>query len=289
MKINDLINRITPIYNSYQKGKNILLPTQLLILMWEIGDLLDIYIKKNNVAPHALYRGIYGKSEGSTNIIQRSYITREFLGRSYRIRQIFKTKEDLQKTLPNLSAINHFREAMPFFDNPKYKLDQKPLKELLYIINSTITTNKQKELYVKCLRNKKIGVKNPRTQQLIRMNEDKTIFINFYNEVYGVIKMKNYQLAIKKIIPPTKKILEVLSLNCGAISTDGLKMKKFELPNKIDTRWRNFSELILKLISKENPIERRRFRRIIPPEKMLSLSEMIYALTSPNLYNNYKV
>lgn len=288
MKINDLINRITPIYNSYQKGKSILSPTQLLILMWEIGDLLDIYIKKNNIAPHTLYRVIYGKSEGSTNIIQRSYIAREFLSRSYRISQIFKTKEDLQKTLPSLTAINHFREAMPFFDNPKYKLGQKPLKELLDIINSTIN-NKQKELYVKCLRNKKIRVKNPRTQKLIGMNEDKTIFINFYNEVYGVIKMKNYQLAIKKILPPTKKILEVLSLNCGAISTDGLKMKKFKLPNKIDTRWRNFSELILKLISKENPIERRRFRRIIPPEKMLSLSEMIYALTSPILYNNYKV
>ena len=288
MKTNDLIKKITPIYNSYQKEKGVFSPTQLIMIMWDIGDILNNYIKQNNIAPHALYREIYGKSEGSTNIVQKSYIAREFLGRSYRVRKIFKTKEDIKKILPNLVAINHFREAMPFFDNPKYRLDPKSLQEFLNIINGP-STNKQKENYIKNLRSKKIGVKNPRTQQLTKMKEEKSIFINFYNEIYSAIKLNDYQKALENISPPSKSMLEILSVNCGAISTDGLKMKEFKIPKKMDIKWKNFAELILKLISKENPIERRRFRRLIPPEKMLRVSEMIYALTNIERYNNFKL
>jgi hypothetical protein len=113
MSIDLLIQEITPIYNAYQKGQGMLKPAALIELMWDIGTILEKYITLYNVAPHTLYRDIYGKSEGTKNVKQRSYITREFLGRSYRVKRIFKERKDIQKQLPKLSATNHFREAMP--------------------------------------------------------------------------------------------------------------------------------------------------------------------------------
>ena len=90
--LSNLINSITPLYNIYKENSSILTGTQALEIMWEIGELLNKYIKKNKIKPHALFRDIYGKSENSENIIQKSYITREFQGRCYRIRTIFNSK-----------------------------------------------------------------------------------------------------------------------------------------------------------------------------------------------------
>jgi hypothetical protein len=46
--------------------------------MWDIGDILKNFINQNDIAPHKLYRIVYGKSDGSENISQKSWVTREF-------------------------------------------------------------------------------------------------------------------------------------------------------------------------------------------------------------------
>ena len=100
MNINILIQQITPFYNKF-KDNNISAVDQIKT-MWDIGEILKEYIQMNDVAPHTLYRAVYGKSEGTENIIQKSYITREFLGRCYRVRNIFSTKDQITREFPNL-------------------------------------------------------------------------------------------------------------------------------------------------------------------------------------------
>lgn len=288
MSTESLIQAITPTYNAYQKGVGTLLPTELLLLMWDVGSAIEKHVELYHVPPHALYRQIYGKSEGAKNIKQRSYIAREFLSRSYRVKRMFKVKAEIKKQFPKLTAINHFREAMPFFDNPKYVLGAKEKQELLRVMNGPLS-NKEKENYIQKLQSKKIGIKNPRTQQLNKLDEDKLVFVKFYNDVFSALKLGSYDKAKKVLSLPAPKFIAVLSLNCGAISADGLMVEKFEPPKDLDIRWKSFATVIQKLITNENPIERRRFRRLIPPERMIRLSEMLYALTAAEKYKSFKI
>src|SRR3989304_6943433 len=94
------------------------------------------YIDQNNIAPHALVWSVYGNAEGKKNIEKKSYITREFQNRCHRIRRIFGVKEQIRKDLPCLKSFTTFREAMPFFDNGKYKLEDKKRGNLLALLNS---------------------------------------------------------------------------------------------------------------------------------------------------------
>ena len=82
-----IISEIAPLYNSYQKETD---PVKSIVLMWEIGKILDGYIMQLNIKPHALYRELYGKSETGRNTEQRSYISREFQGRCFRVYHMFK-------------------------------------------------------------------------------------------------------------------------------------------------------------------------------------------------------
>jgi hypothetical protein len=283
METKILMQEITPLYNSYQEAKKTQAPAILLGIMWEIGNILEEYISESGVAPHTLFRTLYGKSESSSNVTQKSYIAREFLGRSYRVRRIFPKKRDILVQFPRLTAFEHFRAAMPFFDNPKYALNEKERAELFSMINS-IRPNVEKKRYIQRLQVEKINRKNPRTQQLASLATEKDLFVNFYNEVFEILSMGDYKKAQNKHKIPEESFLSVLSRNCGALSADGLRMEQFEIPDTIEGKWRDFSLLIQRLISKESPVERRRFRRLIPPNRMFRLSEMIYALSSPDRY-----
>lgn len=287
MKVSNLINKITPIYNEYRKNSDIAVPTDQIIRMWKIGDEIKKYLNKTKIAPHKLYREIYGKSESSSNVSQRSYITREFLGRSYRVRNMFETQSEIKKTFPNLTGFSHFREAMPFFDNPKHKLLDQEYKELLSILNS-YKPNTIKTKLVKQLLKKKIGIKNPRTQRLSDWQEEKDLFVRFYNELYNTINEFSFIEAREKLNCPSNRLIKVLAQNTGALSADGLKMNQMDISDSSGWLWKEYTSLVERLIKKESPVERRRFRRLVPADRLMRLSEMLYALTDDQSFNNFK-
>lgn len=281
MQLSSLIQEITPLYNSYkQNGKNIS-GTDALKIMWDIGDLLKQYIKNHNIAPHNLYREIYGKSEGSTNVTQKSYITREFQGRCYRIRNIFKDKQEIQKELPKLQSFTNFREAMPFFDNKKFKLQGEDKKKLLELLNGNLAPSLILDK-IKKLQKEKIGIKNPRTQQLEQLTNEKNIFIDFYNYVYHLINQDQKQilrdLKEKKI---DRSLILILAKNTNALSDDGIRSYEFEMDSKIqDPVWKKFGDTVNFFINQNTPKTIRRFRKIIPPVRIVKLADMLYSLSS---------
>ncbi len=288
MEINKLIKDITPHYNFYRTNGNKLSGSEALESFWEVGDLLVKFVEENKIAPHALYRKIYGKSEGKDDITQKSYITRDFLSRAYRIRNIFNNKIDIKVHFPGLKKFQLFYKAMPFIDNLKYAFIGPSRLKLYKLLNSNrSSTEVMKE--ISKLRKEKIGIKNPRTQKLVGMEKDKEIFVKFYNHIFDLFQTRNYKEAAVEFEELNTDFIKLLSQNTGAISADGLKMNEFELPEKIDVLWSAYSNLIKRLIEKKDSAVRRRFRRMIPPEKMVRLSEMLYALTSAEKYMNFKL
>jgi hypothetical protein len=287
MDLDNLIQEITPLYNSYKKEKLTLSGVQSLEVMWEVGFLLSDYIEKNTIAPHTLFWSIYGNAEGTKNIEKKSYVTREFLNRCYRIRRIFPKKQDIRTIFPNLRKFIPFREAMPFFDNPKYKLVGEEREKLLQLLNSK-QSQQQILKRIKQLQKEKIGIKNPRTQRLHELEGEKQIFIRFYNATYRLLKEGNYELVKQEIGEENMDYVKILSKNISALSQEGLKFYEFKIPQALNELWKNFSQVVKEFASQKTAKERRRFRRLISPERIVQLSDMLYALVSKENYKNFK-
>lgn len=278
MNLNTLIEEITPLYNTYKENSGTIKGTEAVKLMWEIGDLIQKYLKENDTAPHTLYRQIYGKSEGTTNAEQRSYLTREFLGRSYRIRNIFISIEEIEVKFPNLQRFLTFREAMPFFDNPKYKFSGKAMDDLLGILNSN---NSQKAFQqVRQLQKTHIGIKNPRNQRLEELEKDKKVFIDFYNYIYELSKKTEFeQRELLSSLGVSRELLNLISQETIALTEDGLQFSDLSLDPLLKIpEWGDYVQLIEKYKSQSNPKLVRRLRRLIPPIRMITLGEMIHNL-----------
>lgn len=285
MSINILIQQITPLYNKYRDNKDNISGTEALEIMWSIGDILKKYIEQNNIAPHALFWSVYGNAEGRKNIKKKSYITREFQNRCHRIRRIFGSKEQISKDFPRLKSFTSFREAMPFFDNGKYKLEGKERENLLALLNSKQQPKKILEK-IKVLQNEKIGIKNPRTQRLHEVEREKQLFIDFYNFIYKILRFGDYKLCLSEIDNVDLEYIKILSKNTSALSQEGLKVFDFDIPDNLKAPWKEFSKMIKNLITQKDPKMRRRFRRLIPVERIVRLADMLYGLSSEENYRN---
>jgi len=287
MSIQELISNITPLYNKYKKEKDIIFGTDAVILMWQMGDYLKKYLEEHDVAPHNLYRQIYGKSEGEKNIAQRSYITREAMSRCYRIRNIFDDVDMIKAKLPSLKRYRLFFQAMPFFDNAKYKFEKDEMNNLLELLNSNKSYKEIiNEIYK--LQKEKIGIKNPRSQRLKDLEKEKDCFINFYNYIHDLILQYEFKQLPDEVKKIDNEFIKIISKNTSAITQDGLKTYEFTIPNNLKEPWACYVALLEKLINQTDAKLIRRFRRIIPPERIARLSEMIYALNSEDSFNYFK-
>ena len=276
----ELIQAITPLYNDYRQRRNSLTGLEVVGIMWKAGDVLNKFIKDNEpLKPTTLFTMVYGKGKGTKNITQRSYITREFQERAYRIRNMFESEREIEENLSNLKHFTAFREAMPFFDNPKYKLDGKERKKLLILLNSDID-RKFVLREVNKLQKERIGIKNPRTQRLGELEREKEIFIEFYNSVYRLSEKTPKEITSKlkqDCVDPD--YITALARNTNALSQDGLRFTEFTIKDDIeDPLWKAYAEVIKKFSSQNSAVVARRFRRIIPPERIVTLADMLYSL-----------
>ena len=276
----ELIQAITPLYNGYRQQRSTLTGLEVVGIMWEAGDILSKFIKENEpLKPTTLFTMVYGKGKGAKNITQRSYITTEFQSRCYRIRNIFSSKAQIEKSLPNLKYYNLFREAMPFFDNKKYKLRGKEKKELLELLNST-RDYKSVLKEINKLQKTRIGIKNPRTQKHGELEKEKEIFIEFYNSVFRLSEKTPKEIASRlkqDFVDPD--YITALARNTNALSQDGLRFTEFTIKDDIeDPIWKDYAEVIRKFSSQNSAVVTRRFRRIIPPERIVTLADMLYSL-----------
>lgn len=277
MNHSSLIKEITPLYNHYKERSLSITGSEALITMWDIGKILSDYIKSTKIAPHKLYREVYGKSENDKNKTRNSWITREFQGRCYRIFRLFKDKDEINSNFPTLKSFTCFREAMPFFDNPKYLLKGSEKVELINLLNSDESISEIMKI-IRKLQKQKIGIINPRTQLLSSLELEKKVFVDFYNYIFSLIKdtniIKNYDTNL------SPEILLLLSKNTLALSQDGLKTNPMDSINVENQLLQQYYDQIKLFAEQKNFVLIRRFRRVIPPERFVKLADLLYTLST---------
>ena len=276
-----IISEITPHYIQYKNEKK---PVECIVKMWEIGKILDYYIKETGTKPHTLFRDLYGKSETSKNTQQKSYISREFQGRCYRVFHMFSTIEEIKNNLSNLKSITIFREAMPFFDNPDYKMDRSKLYALLLADKSNNEILKN----VKQLQEKLIGKKNPRTQRLHEMADEVENFKKFYVYILSYIKMQDFTQSTSKFTSETA--LETLQIREIAKNTEQLALSNVRHSTMIiqsaSENIADYVKMLENLLNPSNIKQLRRFKRLIDSKYILLLTDMLYALADEESYQN---
>jgi hypothetical protein len=273
MDIKGLVFQITPFYNKYKA--NIMIGSDALCLMWQIGALLDAYIKEKDIIPNNLYRKIYGGSEGSDNVQKKGYISREFLSRCYRIKNIFTDENEIKNIFPNLKSFNLFREAMPFFDNPIYNSKRKEMEDFL--------NTKEASLDKIRARLKEVNPKsNSRTQRLHELEGEKSIFIDFYNKIFNLSKVDKDTLFS---LLEKERIDQDLILTIGnatrALTIDGLKFPSLENKEEqvdINSLWFSYIEMLKEFSNESNAIKIRRFRKLIQAKRIAKLADYLYLL-----------
>jgi len=275
-----IITEITPLFLQYKSEK---VPEQAIAIMWKIGEILNRYIISTGLKPHTLYRDLYGKSETSINIQQKSYISREFQGRCYRVYKMFKTVEEIRLNLQGLKSISIFREAMPFFDNEKYKIDREQLYKILIDKNKSATAILNE---VKQLQSSLIGKKNPRTQKLSEMGDETNSFKEFYQYVLSFIKMKNFLDASSLFAKETglnEKQVKILAKNTEQLALSNVQHSSLNLVSSVQLV-QKYIETLEELLSPKNIKKLRRFRRLVNNRYVLLLTDMLTALTDEDGY-----
>ncbi len=287
LNLKALIAEISPLYNSYKNTSRDISGTEALLIMWDIGNILKKVIDTSKIPPHNLYRKIYGKAEGVSDIVQKSYITREFLGRAYRIRNIFVDKTEIKKILPNLKNFISFREAMPFFDNKKYMLTGEKKADLVALLNSDSSSHSILNA-VRSLQSEYIGIKNPRNQKLIELEDEKQIFITFYNFLFNLIKQSDYKIVVKEVSTLKSATLIKLSSATNCLAQEGFVFP--EIPeDHFNDNWIKYVDLIKFFSLQKDPKDRRRFRRLIPPTRIVRLAEMLQAVSSESSFKSFRI
>jgi hypothetical protein len=280
MKIDLLIEEMTPLYNLYKANGTDMSASESIKLMWDIGHLIKQFVTLNNVAPHNLYRQIYGMGEGASHVVRKSWITREFQGRCYRIRNIFKNKAEIDQLFPRLISFTLFRECMPFFDNPKYILRGADKEELVAMLNSN-KSGKYILAQIRKIQKEKIGINNDRNQRLNELEDEKQKFITFYNYIFNLLKKPKYEQKIvleKNSI--TKNFLDALIKNTNSLTQDGLANTILpQLEGCEDKVWQNYCNLVAFFEKQKDPKNIRRFRRLVPSERIFRVAEMLYTLS----------
>lgn len=277
-----IIAEITPLFVQYKSEK---VPEKAIILMWKIGEILNRHIISTGLKPHTLYRDLYGKSETSVNTQQKSYIAREFQGRCYRVYNMFKTPEEIHLNLHGLKSISIFREAMPFFDNEKYKMDRQQLYKIL-----TDSTKSSSAILnsVKQLQSSVIGKKNPRTQKLSEMDDEINCFKEFYQYVLSFIKIKKFLDANSSFIKETNlngNQIRTLAKNTEQLTLSNVQHNTVDLTSSSEIV-QKYIQTLEELLTPKNIKKLRRFRRLVNSRYILLLTDMLTALVDEDSYSS---
>tara|TARA_B100000953_G_scaffold249149_1_gene211549 strand:- start:43 stop:561 length:519 start_codon:yes stop_codon:yes gene_type:complete len=171
---------------------------------------------------------------------------------------------------------------MPFFDNEKYKFVGEEKDKLLALLNSN--NNKYIFKTIKKLQKERIGISNSRNQRLKDLEDEKNIFIDFYNYIYNITQLDIDEIPIKiKKDGVDSESISVLAQNTNALSQDGLKFFDMtNIQNTQNTNWMNYYEVISDFSNQKDPKKIRRFRRLIPPVRIAKLADMLYFINKNN-------
>ncbi len=283
INLNLLIDEITKANNIYRDTEKS--PINKILALWDLGNIL---FKHKIDKPHSYGWKIQERTIG---IIKRMTIAR-----AYRIRQIWTEKIYIKNTFKEIKGVSIFIESLPVLDTngQMYKsLSKKAIDELIKNMNILSATHFKK--YIKDFKAKygqgRIGEKNDRERYLEDYLNIKNHFLYFYQYLQKLILKNKFKLIyeLNDIISLEER--KAFSNFCLALTSKNNIALYKPLSIKSHTEEFEFQYIFnfyKELLEDSNDIRRARLRRVIAPEKLIEMSDMINSIVSEEKIKNYQ-
>lgn len=283
INLNILIDDITKSNNVYRDTNQA--PINKILALWDLGDVL---LKHKVDKPHS-----YGWKiqEQTIGIIKRMTIAR-----AYRIRQIWPERVYIEKTFGGIKGTSIFIESLPVLDSngQMYKsLSKKAIDEFIKNMNILSSTHFNK--YIRNFKAKygqgRIGENNDRERYLKDYVNIQNYFLTFYKQLQKLI-LENKFDGIDEL--KTKISLEerkAFSNFCLALTSKKniIFYKPFLISSKTKIiNFQNIFNFFKELLEDSNDIRRARLRRVVPPELLVEMSDMLNSIISKEKIKSYQ-
>jgi len=283
INLNLLIDDITKSNNVYRNTNQA--PISRVLALWDLGDIL---LKHKVDKPHSYGWKIQDQTIG--------VIKRMTIARAYRIRQIWQERAYIKKTFGGIKGTSIFIESLPVLDSKgqMYKsLSKKAVDELIKNMNILSSTHFKK--YIKNFKTKygkgRIGEKNNRERYLKDYVNIQNYFLTFYKQLQKLIlesKFDGIDELKNKILLEERKAFANF---CLALTSKKniIFYKSFSSSSKTEMiDFQNIFNFFKELLEDSNDIRRARLRRVIAPENLIEMSDMINSIVSEEKVKSYQ-
>jgi len=283
INLNLLIDDITKSNNVYRDSNQA--PINRVLALWDLGDVL---LKHEVNKPHSYGWKIQDKTNG--------LIKRMTIARAYRIRQIWPKRDYIKKTFGGIKGTSIFIESLPILDSngQMYKsLSKKVVDELIKNMNILSSTHFKK--YIKNFKAKygqgRIGEENDRERYLKDYINIQYCFLNFYKQLQKLILENKFDDIdeLKNQIPLEER--KAFSSFCLALTSKKNIIFYKSFPNNSKTKIFEFQfifNFFKELLEDSNDVRRARLRRVVPPELLVEMSDMLNSIVSEEKIKNYQ-
>jgi hypothetical protein len=278
-----LIDAITKSNNVYRDANQA--PINRILALWDLGDVL---LKYKVDKPHS-----YGwRIQDQTNDL----IKRMTIARAYRIREIWPERNYVKKTFSRIKGLSVFIESLPILDpnGAMYKaLSKKLIDELIKYMN--ILPAVQFTKYIKNFKAKhkqgRVGENNDRERYLKDYVNIQNCFLTFYKQLQKLILENRFDGIdeLKSKIPLEER--KAFSNFCLALTSKKniIFYKSFPISSKTKMLdFQNMFNFFKELLEDSNDIRRARLRRVVPPELLVEISDMLNSIAGKEKIINYQ-
>lgn len=284
LNIRKIVNEISDLNNRYRGGS--ITPGEKLLVMWEIGDVL---LKNGAKQPHSLGWAVQDETKG--------VIKRPTIFRSYKVRQIWANKSDLERDLKNIKGSNYFIEILPLIDpqqEVRRKLSEKQLADIFH--HACVDDSKHFFTYLDAIKQrysyKRLGKALPKDRHLEHFKLTLEDFKTFQKSLWGVLQATDSERrVILKDRVPLEELLAFSNMCISLTTKDNYKLYKRKGPERSSSReaiFKNLYDGFFLLLNKKDDKERARLRRLISGEALAQMSDMITSIQTEEGVSDFK-
>ncbi len=250
--IQRLIEEIAPLNNLYRQAVKEHRPFHVSFgYLWDIGDVL-------------LEAGIDKITPIASAIHERSYITRELITYSFRIRNYFPWRGTIKRRFGGVTSYAAFRDAFPLLENENYRLSRARERELVRLLNSGKEIKKIRE-EIAATKKARVPGRKRRDMRLHEMDS----FVRMFDERFGELRRLMDKGSKQSIERFGRQWGEQVLLFCNRLCLS-LADENFALPEEmppldgIDAPWSAFITSLYEVASSKRAFRNRARRRVNP-------------------------
>jgi len=278
-----LIDAITKSNNVYRDVNQV--PINRMLALWDLGDVL---LKYKVDKPHSYGWKIQDQTKG--------LIKRMTIARAYRIRQIWPERNYVKESFSGIKGLSIFIESLPILDPNGAllkSLSKDLVDELIKYMNTLPAVQFTK--YIKNFKAKhkqgRVGENNDRERYLEGYVNIKNCFLIFYKQLQKLILENNFNSIDELKGKISLEERKAFSNFCLALTSK--KNIIFYKPSPIISKikildFQNMFNFFKELLEDSNDIRRARLRRVIPPELLVEISDMLNSIVSREKIINYQ-